>query len=134
MGRESRRSRHADCKSVPPPGGSGSTPHRPTIRGQDGIVVRDHEAEEIIRTVFGEEFPNARLDRVIAWPEKTYDDDWALRAYIVLGDDGHPLDRGALVGFVRHLRPRLTNEAFPVLSFVTQNEAAELRLGGFLPC
>jgi hypothetical protein len=93
-----------------------------------GIAMRDREAEQIIRTVFGEEFPDARVDRVIARAEEDSDGDRVIRVYIVLDDDRQSLDRKALVGFVRHLKSRLTDEAFPVLSFVAQSEAAKLKL------
>lgn len=90
--------------------------------------MRDHAAEDVIRTVFGEEFPDARVDRVIARAEVDRDGDRVVRVYIVLNDGGAPLDRGALVGFVRHLKSRLADEAFPIVSFVARNEAAKLKL------
>ena len=93
-----------------------------------GMSMRDREAENIVRTVFEEQFPNTNVDRVIARSDLDSDGDRVLRIYVVLNGDGAQLDRQTLVGFVRHLKSRLTDEAFPLLSFVARNEADKLKL------
>lgn len=86
--------------------------------------------EEIIRDALQERFPNAAVNRVISRAGIDDDGDSILEITVVLEDSGTRLDRGRLVGFVRHLRSQLCaadHDEFPVLSFVARSEADKLK-------
>ncbi|MGC8469501.1 MAG: hypothetical protein ACP5NI_06305 [Acetobacteraceae bacterium] len=90
--------------------------------------MRDPDAETTARDVFKEQFPGVRVDRIVALKHTDGDGDNVVKIYIVLNDEEAPLDRASLVGFVRHLRSHLADDAFPVLSYVAKNEADKLKL------
>jgi len=60
------------------------------------------------------------------------DGDAVLRVTIVFEGKPEALDREKLVGLVRHMRSQLidtlNSEAFPILSFMSKNEAKTLHL------
>ena len=95
-----------------------------------GVAVSNRDLEEIVKGLLSERFPRARIDDVIVRSDVDDDGDKILRIMVVLDANGSSLDRDRLVGFVRHLKPRLAeanSTEFPLLSFVSKKEASKLK-------
>ncbi len=86
------------------------------------------EMEGTIKRVLADRFPDAAIDRVIVKPDVDSDGDAVLRVTVVLASEVARLNSDRLVGIVRHLRSELQGSEFPMLSFVTRKEAAQLKL------
>ena len=87
--------------------------------------------ENIVKSVLAERFPDASVERVVVRPDTDHDGDKILLITVVLSSRVDQLDRDNLVGFVRHLRPRLPEEnadEFPHVRFVSASEAKILKL------
>ena len=85
--------------------------------------------ESIVETLLKERFPSAAINRVVVKSDTDDDGDKILRITVVLDAPSATLDRDNLLGFVRHLKPRLAEAnfpEFPLLSFVSKNEARKL--------
>jgi hypothetical protein len=85
--------------------------------------------EKVVRDLLVERFGDAVIGRVSVKPDIDSDGDRVLRVMVVI-DSGGALDRKKLVGLVRHLRSRLTEEnayEFPLVSFVSKAEASKLK-------
>jgi hypothetical protein len=89
--------------------------------------------EKVVRSLLSERFPEASVERIVIRADTDQDGDKILRITVVLSSQVDKLDRDNLVGFVRHLRPKLsevkTNE-FPVVRFVSASDAKKLKLEG----
>ena len=93
-------------------------------------IMDNFKLKAIVRTLLTERFPEANVSDVIIQPDMDGDGDKILRITVVLASRPELLDRDNLVGFVRHLRPRLAtvNENdFPLVSFVSVREAGKLK-------
>ena len=85
--------------------------------------------ENIVEKLLKERFPSAAIDCVVVTLDTDDDGDKILRITVVLDAPSATLDRDNLVGFVRHLKPRLAEAnvaEFPLLNFVSKNEARKL--------
>ena len=83
--------------------------------------------EGIVREVLREQFRGVAFDAVRIREGVDHDDDAVLYVRAVFRSD-KPLDVGARVGFVRHLRPhlrRLGEDRFPIMSFVSRDDLSE---------
>ena len=88
--------------------------------------MSDRRLETIVMGLLSERFPHAKIDRVIIKSDVDDEGDKILRITVVLEASSSVLDKGNLLGFVRHLKPRLAaanSEEFPLLSFVSKYEA-----------
>jgi hypothetical protein len=82
--------------------------------------------ENIVTTLVREKFPNARVISVKVTEDTDFEDDTVLRVRVVFASDDEKLDAGATSGFLRHLRPKLSDigvRAFPVMSFISHKDA-----------
>ncbi|MGH7100824.1 MAG: hypothetical protein ACRD22_21640 [Terriglobia bacterium] len=87
--------------------------------------------QEIVEEVLREQFPGARVHRVLVESDLDSDSDPVLRITVVLEGTPEDLARNRLVGFVRHLKSRLIQadvEEFPLVSFVAKDEAGALSI------
>lgn len=88
------------------------------------------DQQTIVEEVLSECFPGTRVHQVLVEPDLDQDGDPVLRITVVLEGAPEDLARDRLVGFVRHLKSRLIKadiEEFPLVSFVSRNEARALR-------
>jgi hypothetical protein len=93
--------------------------------------MREQQLETLIGKVLGDRFPDAKISEVVVRSDIDGDGDRVLRVAVVVDGASEHLNRDALVGFVRHLRSRLDverREEFPLLSFISRNEAKKLNL------
>lgn len=87
--------------------------------------------EQVVKTLLAERFSGTSIHKVAIKSDTDSDGDKVLRITVVLESDTSTLNREALAGFVRHLRPKLEDihaEEFPLVSFVSKAEAHKLQL------
>ncbi len=87
--------------------------------------------ENVVTNVLNTLFPGTTIHKVLVKPGVDYDGDEVLRITVILDEGPERLDKDALVGLARHLRSRLAevdHEEFPIVSFVSRNEAKKLKL------
>jgi len=88
--------------------------------------------ENVVRNLLSERFPEAVVERIFIRADADQDGDKILRIMVVLSSQVDKLGRDNLVGFVRHLRPKLSEiemDDFPIVGFVSASEAKKLKLG-----
>lgn len=81
--------------------------------------------EKVIYELLSERFEESAISGVRIRDDIDGDGDRVLRIMIVLSG-GRDLDGKQLVGFVRHLRSRISGSAFPIVSFVSKEDADKL--------
>jgi hypothetical protein len=87
------------------------------------------DIREIIERVVREQFAGIAILSVKVTDDTDYDGDPVFRVTVVVDDAATPLDSGKTSGIVRHIREKLLaqhEEAFPILAFVTQSDAARI--------
>jgi hypothetical protein len=85
----------------------------------------------VVRQLLTERFPTNPTFQVSIRADTDNDGNGILRIVVVPDQDPTTLDREAIAGFVRHLRPRLAqvrNDLFPIMSFVSKRDADKLQL------
>jgi hypothetical protein len=83
----------------------------------------------LIESIIRERFSEAAIDHVEIAEEKDFDGDPILRVVVVY-DGKHILDAKKTSGLVRHIRHKLVasrESVFPILSFMSKSEAAEMK-------
>lgn len=99
-------------------------------RWAEPLKGRMGEIRTIVRDVVRERLSAEVIREVVVQPDVDVDDDPILRILVVLkAASVDQLDSGRMVGLVRHLRARLESErldAFPMISYVSSNEAGRL--------
>ena len=98
--------------------------------GMVDMAMQIDDIEAAVRAVIADRLPAAKIVKVAVRSDiDSDDDDGIIRVVVVLEDAPSKLDKRALLGFVRHLRTRLEEvhrEEFPILSFVSKNDAKQL--------
>ena len=85
-------------------------------------------AAAVVRAVLGQQFPGLRLVAVEIEEGRDAGGDPVLDVAVVYEPDGREPDVSRVVGFVRHLRPALSQigeERFPVVSYIPADEFAD---------
>ena len=88
-------------------------------------MVNADKIGEVVSNLVRDRFPNAKIVDVKITEDTDYEDDVVLRVQVVFEPNGDTLDAAATSGFVRHLRPKLSDigvMAFPVMSFVSERD------------
>jgi hypothetical protein len=91
--------------------------------------------KDLIEAVIRERLSSAAIHKVVVTSDEDADGDAVLRVAVILEGKHSDLDRDKVVGLIRHLRSKLGDSedhaaahAFPILSFMSKNEAKSLRL------
>lgn len=85
---------------------------------------------EIVLEVAREIFTDAAVDSITVTPTRDSDGDDLYMINIVFKKDMEPADSKKMLGFVRHLRPKLEQiqeEGFPIVSYISKDDADELK-------
>lgn len=89
-------------------------------------IASGHAAlEKAIYELLSERFEESAILGVRIKDDVDVDGDRVLRIMIVLAG-GRSFDGKQMVGFVRHLRSRMSGNAFPIVSFVSKEDADKL--------
>lgn len=86
--------------------------------------------QQLVSQVVQERFRGVAIDRVEVMPDVDHDGDPVLRITVVFDAEIEDVDVDELVGWVRHLRPKLLErgeEAFPITRFMTKRDYDSLR-------
>jgi hypothetical protein len=89
------------------------------------------DIRRIVRETVERQFPKEGIVDVVVRPDTDSYGDEVLRITVVLADRKRDLDQDRLVGLVRHLRSRLADvqqEAFPLLTFISDSDAKKWKL------
>jgi hypothetical protein len=89
------------------------------------------DVESAVRALASERFPDAEIVTIDVTDDLNFEDDEILRVRIVFRTPEKRLDAKKTSGFVRHLRPRLSElglgSLFPIMSFVSADDYGELQ-------
>lgn len=81
----------------------------------------------VVRAVFEEQFGPGLLVDLEVTPDLDHYGDPVLDIYLVIHDAmATKLDPKIMVGFIRHLRDRLTGDAFPIPRYISASDFASL--------
>lgn len=89
-------------------------------------MVSEDSIREIVEELVSDRFPGSKILSVSISEDVDYEDDVVLRVRVVFDPDSDKLDAGATSGFLRYLRPKLSDigiRAFPVMSFVSGRDS-----------
>jgi len=98
------------------------------------LAMASEAIKDIIEAVIRERLSSDVVHKVVVTSDEDADGDAVLRVAVVLEGKHSDLDREKMVGLVRHLRSKLEDsedrdaQAFPILSFMSKNEAKSLHL------
>lgn len=84
---------------------------------------------DVVRTTLSSDFPDARIVDVRVFESDELDDEGFLKITMVFEGEPTNLDARKTAGAVRRVRPKLAEigeEAFPLLSFVSERDAGQL--------
>ena len=89
-------------------------------------MLEREEVAKIVSSLFHERFRNVEIISVDVNEETDADGDEILRVKVVFSADGGRLDSSLTSGFLRYLRPKLSElgiEQFPVMSFISVQDS-----------
>ncbi|MDE0304198.1 MAG: hypothetical protein OXI87_04835 [Albidovulum sp.] len=89
-------------------------------------MLEQEEVTEIVSNLFHERFKNVEIISVDINEDTDADGDEILRVKVVFSADGDRLDSSLTSGFLRYLRPKLSElgiERFPVMSFISMQDS-----------
>ena len=99
------------------------------------LAMASEAIKDIIEAVIRERLSSDVVHKVVVTSDEDADGDAVLRVAVVLEGKHSDLDREKVVGLIRHLRSKLEDsedraaaQAFPILSFMSKNEAKSLHL------
>lgn len=85
-------------------------------------MVSEDNVRKVVEDLVLDRFPGAKILSVSISEDLDYEDDLVLRVKVVFDPESDKLDAGVTSGFLRYLRPKLSDigvKAFPVMSFVS---------------
>lgn len=84
---------------------------------------------DIVRATLTADFPGTQILDVRVFASDELDDEGFVKITVVFAGDPSDLDARKMAGAVRQVRPKLAEigeEAFPLLSFVSERDAGQL--------